>query len=154
LSYHVVVETEIEAPREAVFDFVADMRNDPRWAPMVKSVQQISGSGAGQGATYRIRQWMGPGKIKEVEIQVSVYQRPERIEWRMAGRYMDYRSEMRFETVPRGTRIVQDSRVLLKRSRVPQWLSGILAKHQLRKQFKRLRKVFDDYDFSGLAGRT
>jgi uncharacterized membrane protein len=154
LSCHVTVHAEIPAPQEAVFDFIADMRNDPRWAPMVKSVQQISGSGPGQGATYRIQQWLGPGKVKPMEIQVWIYDRPKRIEWRAEGRYMDYKSEMRFESVEGGTRITQESRVLMQRSRIPNWLHEFLTKRQLRKQFRLLRKLFDAYDFSGSTGRA
>jgi uncharacterized protein YndB with AHSA1/START domain len=152
VTYHVVVEAEIPAPVEAVFDFVADMRNDPRWAPMVKSVQQTGGTAPFQGANYRVMQWMGPGKYREVEIQLSVYQRPARLEWRMANRSVDYRSEMRFEATGEGTHLIQANRTILKHSRMPRWLAEMLARRQLNKQLKRLRRIFEAYDFSVQPG--
>lgn len=140
MTYRVSVETVVPVAPEVIFDYVADMENDPVWAPMVRSVKQIAGRGPAPGAVYRVGQWMGPGKVRDVDFTLTVLERPHRIEWRAVDRYMDYRSEMRFEAVDGGTRVVQDNRNILKRSRMPQWLGNLLARRQMRKQLRLLKR--------------
>ena len=115
---------------------------------MVKSARQTSGNGPAAGAVYRIEQWVGPGKTREMDMSLTVYDRPNHLEWLMANRHMDYRCVMRFEESKLGTRIVQDTRNVFKRSKMPRWISSMLARRQLNKQFAKLRKIFDGYDFT------
>src|SRR5436305_14972343 len=45
-------ETTINAPIESVFDFLADMRNEPKWLPGASGVRLTSGGPVGQGSVF------------------------------------------------------------------------------------------------------
>src|SRR3954467_7696721 len=46
--------TQIAQPRDRVWEFIADARNDPGWCEKVDSVEQLAGDGPGPGARYRV----------------------------------------------------------------------------------------------------
>ena len=50
---HIEGEIVIERPPEAVFDFVADERNEPRYNPRMLRVEQISAGPIGLGTRFR-----------------------------------------------------------------------------------------------------
>lgn len=47
-------EIEIARTVDEVFAFVSDPRNDPRWCPTVRSVEQVQGDGPGVGSAYAV----------------------------------------------------------------------------------------------------
>lgn len=61
--------------REAVFDFISDPANDPVWRPhLVSSRGRITGKGDRVVQTYAYE-----GRSGTVELEVTEYQRPERL---------------------------------------------------------------------------
>ncbi len=130
----VTVKTVLPHPPEAIFDFVADMRNDEQWAPLVQDVVQTAGQRPGLGARYRYTQHMGGHRI-EMDATVTVYERPRRLRWSVDHKAMDYEATMVFKPHAKGTRIIQTNfeRWLF----APWWLrimGPALVKKQLRRQ--------------------
>src|SRR6184192_921943 len=73
----VVKSIEIAQPLEAVFAFVADARNDPRWCPKVSSVELVD------DGCYEVVHKPVPGKPeRQMDMQRVVVEAPHRIEWR------------------------------------------------------------------------
>jgi len=44
--------TEIEAPLERVFDYVADARNEPDWLPGAEKVEKVTDGDVGLGTRF------------------------------------------------------------------------------------------------------
>ncbi len=129
----VTVKAILPQPPEIVFAFVADMRNDPKWAPMVHDVEQIAGDGPGLGASYQFLQDMGRHQI-EMTSTITAYEPPRRLAWEMDHKAMDYASTMRFEDHPKGTRLVQTN--VETWTFAPWWLR-LVGPALVRKQLKR-----------------
>ena len=67
---------------EAVFDFVADARNDPHWCPKVLSTDQAEGDRPAPGARYAVVHKPLPGRPpRQMTMVCRGFERPERIEW-------------------------------------------------------------------------
>ena len=64
---------EIERPPDEVFSFVADLRNDARWAPACEDVQNASEGPPGVGATFRQAGRL-LGRRFEVPIEITAYE--------------------------------------------------------------------------------
>ncbi|MGB0652147.1 MAG: SRPBCC family protein [Thermoplasmatota archaeon] len=139
----VTVRRTLPFPPQQVFDFVADMANDPHWAPMVSDVTQIEGDGPGEGARWAFQQAIGK-RSKELESTMTVYDRPSRLAWSIEHRLLDYQATMAFEPVQGGaaTRVVQTNRESWKA--MPKWLqllAPLLVRYQLKKQLRLLEKA-------------
>ena len=79
----VVRELEIERPVEAVFAFVADARNDPRWCRKVLRVEQVEGSAPGPGAVYAVTHRPVPFRpVRELRLSCLGWDPPYSIDWR------------------------------------------------------------------------
>lgn len=68
-------ETEIARPIEAVFDYVADPRNELQWHPRVRSMEKTSDGPIGPGTTFR-GDYKGSGVI---DFALVEYERPTRM---------------------------------------------------------------------------
>jgi uncharacterized protein YndB with AHSA1/START domain len=62
----------IAAPRERVFDYVAERENEREWNPDCKSVEKLSDGPIGVGSRWRA-QWKGSPVI---ELETTEYDRP------------------------------------------------------------------------------
>lgn len=71
----------IAAPRERVFDYVADRENEREWNPECKSVEKITDGPIGVGSRWRA-QWKG-GPL--VELETTDYDRPNHMTNHNAG---------------------------------------------------------------------
>jgi uncharacterized protein YndB with AHSA1/START domain len=65
----------IERPVEAVFDYVSEPVNFPRWNSAVQSVQETSAGADGVGATYRMERELPDGRA-ENDLEVVEVNRP------------------------------------------------------------------------------
>jgi uncharacterized protein YndB with AHSA1/START domain len=55
-------EVVVSRPREDVFAFMSDPRNDPRWCAKVLSVTQVHGDGPGPGSRHEV--WHRPVPLR------------------------------------------------------------------------------------------
>jgi hypothetical protein len=106
-----VVET-LEAPREALFDVIADPRRRLEWQSSLRSVH-VSGDAAPERG-LRWHEYTRGGL--RFDLEITVFERPLRWAERGAGRAADAALDVRFEEGPtRGsTRVVIDVEVRLK----------------------------------------
>jgi carbon monoxide dehydrogenase subunit G len=93
-------EIVVERPPAAVFAFLADAENDPRWRPGVLDIERVSGDGPGAGARYR-QGVRGPGGRRiDADVETTAYE-PERvIGFRATAGPV--RPEGRYELAPEG----------------------------------------------------
>ncbi len=129
----VTVKAVVPHPAAAVFDFVADMRNDEQWIPLVHGVVQVHGDRPGLGATYRFTQRLGRHDI-ELTSTITKYERPRRLAWSVDHAAMDYRATMGFTPHAKGTKIVQTN---VERWRFAPWWLRLLGPGIIRKQLRR-----------------
>ncbi len=122
-------------PPDAVFDFVADMRNDVLWIPLVHDVVQVDGDRPGTGATYRFTQHMGRHEL-EMTSTVTRYERPRLLAWTTDHEAVEHAATMTFLPHSRGTKLVQTTRERWRFA--PLWLRLLgprIIRKQLRRQF-------------------
>ena len=68
-------EITIARPAEAVFDFAADQRNEPRYNPRMVRAEKVTGGPVGNGTVFRsaVR---APGRPTEMRSELTGYHRP------------------------------------------------------------------------------
>jgi hypothetical protein len=95
-------EILIQRPVEEVFDFVADERNEPRYNPHMRRVEQLTPGAIGVGTRFRA-EMVSMGRPIEMIIEFTGYERPRRLlsATRMAS--MDLRGGLCFDPVAGGT---------------------------------------------------
>ena len=61
---------DIATPAERVFDFVVDVRNEPRWNPQMLHAEMLTSEPLGVGTTFRVRfgRGVGDGLINDTKI--------------------------------------------------------------------------------------
>ncbi len=95
-------EIIIERPADAVFDFCADERNEPRYNPRMTYAELASSGPIGVGSQFRA-EVSTMGRKSSVIIEWTSYERPRRLAslTRLPG--MDIRGDLRFDPVAGGT---------------------------------------------------
>ncbi len=132
----------IRRPMQEVFDYVADMTNDPHWAPMVEGATQIEGDGPGVGAAWEIQQRVGKG-TRPMVMRMTAHDRPALLSWEMETKRVKYRSSMAFAPHVKGTAIRQTT---IQTWDVAWWLKLLgpfIAARSMRLQFKGLRRELE-----------
>ena len=94
----------IHRPVDEVFDFVADERNEPRYNPQMRRVEQTSAGPIGVGTTFRAES-MSRGRPVEMTITFTHYERPRRLTSSTHLSTMDIRGTLTFDPVADGTRM-------------------------------------------------
>jgi hypothetical protein len=92
----------INRPVDAVFDFVAEERNEPRFNPRLTRVEQISAGPIGLGTQFRA-EMASRGRTVEMVIEFTTFERPRRLASHTHLSSMDIRGTLTFEAVPKGT---------------------------------------------------
>jgi uncharacterized protein YndB with AHSA1/START domain len=70
----------IDCPLEAVWEYIADGRNDPEWCKKVISVEQVTGDDPGPDASYRVvHRPFRLEKPKELTVTVEEFNPPRRM---------------------------------------------------------------------------
>jgi uncharacterized protein YndB with AHSA1/START domain len=101
---HIEGEIFIARPVEAVFDFVADERNEPRYNTQMRRAEMISDGPIGPGTQYRAEVASG-GRVVPMVIEFTGYERPRRLASTTRMSSMDIRYTLAFEPVSEGTRM-------------------------------------------------
>jgi uncharacterized protein YndB with AHSA1/START domain len=146
------VHTHISAPREAVFDLLADMSTRPSWTDhFLKDFRLDSprASGVGAAARYRLdtplnRRW---GETEVIEAD-----RPRRVvEATRSGRLSGTRGEVVYELTPQGRSLTRVDMTLWTEGGTPRerLKEKLGARRWLRRQSKkaleRLRTILEEH---------
>ena len=100
----IVGEIIIGGPAEAVFDFVADQRNEPRYNPRMIRADKVSDGSVGKGTVFRsAARFMG--RTAEMRSELTGYDRPGRLASRTTTEQADIGGTLTFDSVPGGTRM-------------------------------------------------
>lgn len=145
-------ETTIERPAEEVFAFVADPANDPQWCPNVRSVQQASGDGPGEGARYEVVH-TPTGKPVQLSYEILELEPPRHLLMRQEDDMGTFLTTYELEPAGEGrTRIVQRSEMRFKGlARIAAPVISLLVRKGNRDQFARLKALLEAEE-NGRAG--
>jgi uncharacterized protein YndB with AHSA1/START domain len=73
----------IARPLEEVWEYIADLRNDPQWCEKVVSVKQLGGDGPGPNTSYRVvHRPVRLKQCKELAVTVEEFEPPRRMRMR------------------------------------------------------------------------
>ncbi len=97
-------EIVINRSVEQVFDFVADDRNEPRYNPVMKSVELMTRDPIGVGTQFRLIAG-SRGQPVEMITTLVAYERPRHIALETHMSAMDIHGSLNFDSVPEGTRM-------------------------------------------------
>jgi uncharacterized membrane protein len=101
---HIEGEIVINRPTDVVFDFVADERNEPRFNPQMRRVEQISAGPIGLGTQFRA-ETLSRGRTVEMVIEFTSFDRPRRLSSATHMSAMEMIGTLTFDPVPGGTRM-------------------------------------------------
>jgi len=100
-------EVVIAAPVEAVFDLVADERNEPRYNPRIARAEKVGGGPVAAGARF-VAQPKGTGARGEMTLEIVEYDRPHRLHNVVRSSYLRVDGTLDFDEVEGGTRLRWD----------------------------------------------
>jgi carbon monoxide dehydrogenase subunit G len=63
----------VDRPKEEVFDFLSDMRNEMKWNPGVESMEKLTDGPIGFGTKY-LAKWK---QSKKIEVECVAFERPD-----------------------------------------------------------------------------
>lgn len=135
---------EIGRPPEAVFDFVADARNDPAWCPRVETCVQTAGEGPAAGARYETRH--RPTKLAPTltrTIDLIRLERPRLVVWRQEDRNGVFHITYRLDATPTGTRFTQSDEIEWNYPAIAAPLLRRLPSRNIEQQLEVLKTVLE-----------
>ncbi len=136
-------EITISRPVEAVFDFVADECNEPRYnARMVRAVQ-ISEGPIGEGTRFRtVLEMMG--RTIPMVVEFTGYERPSRLASATRSARMETEGALTFEPVSGGTRMRWSWNVRPRGAvKLMAPLVGVLGRRQEREIWGSLKRLLE-----------
>jgi uncharacterized membrane protein len=111
---------EIKAPIAEVFEFVADMRNAPKWNYFVMRVIQENGNGPAPGARYHQTR-----KTDNQRYEITHYEQGQGLTIQtLPGSSLEFNRQLRFESIPDGTRLIDQMSL---RTKYPGMLERLAA---------------------------
>lgn len=154
----VSAHTSIAAPREEIFDFVADLAARPSWMDHCTSELRLAhpkSSGVGAAARYKLE---APRYAHWLETQIVEAERPRRIvEATRGGRANRTRGEIVFELSRQGRNLTRVEMTVWSEPGSPRerMLARLGARRWMKRQAKsaleRLRAVFEERPDEPLA---
>lgn len=98
-------DLQIDSARAAVFDLMADVRNETRWNEDVSRAELLTGEPVGQGSRF-VTDHGGP--LGQIESTITVFDRPDRLDFEATSKRMDLAISFTFtdsgsETLLHGT---------------------------------------------------
>jgi uncharacterized protein YndB with AHSA1/START domain len=81
----------IECPPTEAFDLMADPRNELRWNSGVSEAELMTGEPIGEGSRF----WIADKRGRH-EVEITAYQRPERLSFFVEDRNMDVQIDFAF----------------------------------------------------------
>ncbi|HAG10464.1 MAG TPA: hypothetical protein DCK76_03550 [Desulfotomaculum sp.] len=101
---HMEGEIYINRLVETVFDFVADARNEPRYNHYILRAEKISAGPISLGTRFR-NETRSMGRTTEWIIEITLYERPRRLETALHSSAMNIHGAMTFNSVESRTRM-------------------------------------------------
>jgi len=134
----------VRRPLAEVVAFVGDMRNEPKWQPVMVAVEPLPADGSPSSRRYRSTQRVGDGLVLEYESRVSETggQQPV-ISADLVGKWFPDGAEWRFNAVAEGTLVT-----LTRRSELGPMRAISLASLDKHRQVNR---AFTMGDLNGLV---
>jgi len=132
-------ELDIEAPREVVFDFIADLRRHSEWTQHRVELEAVQG-GPGEGQRFlSVAHQMGLETRNELLVVES--SRPSRFIFEASGKEGRFRHAFELQASAAGTRLkktmeILDTRLVFKLT-AP--LFAVLGPRNMRKDLQRIR---------------
>jgi hypothetical protein len=94
----------VRRPVAEVFEFVSDLRNEPKWQPLMVAVEPVPSESSPGVKRYRSQQRLGDGLVLEYESRnTESAGQPAVISSDMVGKWFPDQIEWRFNAVPEGT---------------------------------------------------
>jgi uncharacterized protein YndB with AHSA1/START domain len=121
--------TEIEAPIERVFDYVADARNEPTWLPGAQKVEKVTDGDVGLGTRFE-GVYARAGKVS---LEIVAFEPPHRLTFRADSRIVKFDDEI--ELTDGGGRTELRARMSAQPKGVMRLMSPLMAK-TMRSQFE------------------
>jgi hypothetical protein len=104
----------VRRPLAEVVAFVGDLRNEPKWQPLMVTVESLSADGSASARRYRSTQRLGDGLVLEYESNITQTGGLQPIiSADLVGKWFPDRAEWRFTAVPDGTVVTLTRRVEL-----------------------------------------
>jgi carbon monoxide dehydrogenase subunit G len=94
-------EETLDHSPDVVFDFIADVENEPVWNPDLVSGRQTSPGPVREGST-RTGEYKHIGRV---DTTITTYDRPHRMVFRATGKQADMTLDFRFAPAGSGTRM-------------------------------------------------
>jgi uncharacterized protein YndB with AHSA1/START domain len=121
--------TDIDAPIERVFDYVADARNEPDWLPGAEKVEKATDGEVGLGTRFE-GIYARAGKVS---LEIVAYERPGRLTFRADSRIVKFDDEIELAEVEGRTQL--RARMAAEPKGVMRLMSPLMAK-TMRSQFE------------------
>ena len=134
---------DLARPVEVVFDFVADVRNEPSYKPEMLRVDTVTAPGVGVGTRWSalLRSGRWP---TNVVIERTEYQRPRTLRSTMTTPDAEVAVHVTFEPVAGGTRVCWDEMVRPTRTaRLGSFLSVLRKARQTRASWEQLKTLLE-----------
>jgi uncharacterized membrane protein len=125
---------EIEASLNDVFEFLADMRNMPKWNYFVTKVTQENGEGPELGARYHQTRKTDSQRYEMIHFEPGI----SLIIKTIPGASPRFERHLRFEAVPNGTRLIDEMSLP---TGYPRILGGLFAGRVRRAVAENLGKL-------------
>src|SRR5436853_5757015 len=122
--------TEIEAPIERVFDFVADARNEPAWLPGAQKVEKATDGAVGLGTRFEGVY----ARAGTVSLEIVAFERPARLTFRADSRIVQFDDEIELAAEVDGRTRLR-ARMLAQPKGVMRLMSPLMAR-TMRSQFE------------------
>jgi hypothetical protein len=97
------VESDIDRPPEAVFDRMADARNEPSWNSQVSSSELVSGEPIEQGTRF-----LTHNRGQPYDAAITTYRRPEQVVFEVTGKRLDITASFTIRRVGEGSHVVSE----------------------------------------------
>jgi carbon monoxide dehydrogenase subunit G len=99
----IVVRGAVQIARSAteVFDFLSDVRNEPKWLPGASDIEMLTPAPVGKGSRFR-GQYARAGRV---ELELVEFERPYRVTFRARAAIVDFDDTVRLTESAHGTHL-------------------------------------------------